>query len=96
MPSAYVFTCPGQNGTTIPNGIGLAADGRLVPHCPSGGTWTAITYAEEVPQFDAAAWIQSPQGQQQFGGHFAAGFTLVAVAYVIGWGVRSLLSFIGR
>lgn len=92
MTTLYLVNCANASGTTIPNGIGLAADSRLVPHCPGGASWVQVE--SNTLSFDLATWLETPANQAEFAAFFAAGFTLVAVAYTTGWGVRVLLSMI--
>lgn len=47
-----------------------------------------------VTAFDFALWIADPAVQLQVGQFFGVGFTIVAAAYLTGWGVRALLSMI--
>lgn len=92
MTTLYLVNCADASGTAIPNGIGLATDGRLVPHCPGGLSWVQVDSG--TFSFDLASWLAVPANQEQFAAFFAAGFTLVGVAYMTGWGVRVLLSML--
>lgn len=90
MSTAYVFICPGQNGITIANApsgsLGGGGDSRLVPHCPSGGSWQLITYADPVAPFDPAQIDPA-----ELGAAFAAGFIVVATGLLISWPIRLVI-----
>lgn len=83
MATLYLFNCPDASGTV--------AGG--VPAC-STGTWLQVDASSL--SFDLQTWLEVEANQQQFAGYFGAGFGLVCVAFAAGWGVRALLSLIGR
>jgi len=60
----------------------------------SNGHWQQVDTS--TLQFDLVSWLNVPENQAEFAAFFGAGFILVGMSYAIGWGVRSLLSLIGR
>lgn len=86
MPTVTVFVCA-SGGTTIPN-VTLT-DTRQVPHCPSGGTWQAITYAEPMGQFDP-----SQLEPAQLAAAFGAGFVTLGTGLLLAWAVRLIVGAI--
>lgn len=89
MAQAYVFVCQTQNGTTINNGIGLAADARQVPHCPGTGTWQTITYAEPAGAFNPADLDPATLAQA-----FGSGFVVVSVGLLLAFALRLIIHMV--
>lgn len=91
--SYWLFTCAGQ-GETIPNGrstSGLSADQRLVPHCPDGGQWQAITIHPEVvlEPGDSAALDLVALGEA-----FGAGFLFMGTGLLMAMAVRFVVKMV--
>lgn len=88
MTTAIVLVCPGGNGTFIANQSGLSPDGRMVPHCPSGGEWREIQYVEQLSE----AFDPSTLDPAQLSAAFGVGFAVMGVPLVMCWAVRLVIS----
>ncbi|TJY55757.1 hypothetical protein E4T66_20465 [Sinimarinibacterium sp. CAU 1509] len=88
MASAYLFQCAGADGVVIANTAGSLGgnDGRGVPHCPSGGTWTLIEYAEPAQAFNPADLDPAILAEA-----FGAGLVVVGTGMVIAWAIKAVI-----
>lgn len=79
---AIVLVCDGADGTFIANTSGSLGgnDARLVPHCPSGGTWQTLNYFDDT-EIDYALLGITPES--------------ILEAFGWGFGVMTLMWFFG-